>query len=459
MLPKPLRFLWGNLTGNEVKKFGILAITFFLIIGTYWMLRVTKNAMFDVLVGYKTYQPIAKVFSLFFVGIAVLIYSKLLDIFSKQVLFYLVLGFYGIGFILFSLMFAFSLRNPDYSLIGPESPLYLMVSWIPGKFLGWFGYIFLESFGSIVPALFWSLVASTTTAASAKRGYGMVVSITQLGTILGPTLVRNFSTSWGVPAFYAIGGIIVCLIPMLIYLYGKVIPAEMVEEDKKPEKKSGFFEGLRLLVSHSYLLGVLVVVTMYEVISTIVEYQMMTFATDIYPKTDNGAALARFVAMSGQAVGVLSLTFALLGTSFFMRKFGLTFCLVAFPLIIGLTIGVDFVLYLLGASSYQLMWAFFGSIVVFKGLCYALNNPSKEVMYIPTSRDVKFKAKGWIDAFGNRSAKALGASFTNWLKASQQILLVAGTFVSLALVGFWAFVALFVGNKFNKLQKEDKIIE
>ena len=80
-------------------------------------------------------------------------------------------------------------------------------------------------------------------------------------------------------------------------------------------------------------------------------------------------------------------------------------------------------------------------------------------MYIPTSRDVKFKAKGWIDAFGNRSAKALGASFTNWLKASQQILLVAGTFVSLALVGFWAFVALFVGNKFNKLQKEDKIIE
>jgi len=33
MLPKPLRMLWGDLSGDEVKKFGILAATLFLIIG------------------------------------------------------------------------------------------------------------------------------------------------------------------------------------------------------------------------------------------------------------------------------------------------------------------------------------------------------------------------------------------------------------------------------------------
>lgn len=458
MLPKPLRLLWGDLSRDEVKKFGLLAVTLFLIIGTYWMLRVMKNEMFDMFVGFKMYQPTAKWISVLFIALVVTFYSKLVDLLKKETLFYLVFLFYGLGFI----TLAYFMAHPQLVTIPTTSFLYPYVSWIPGKVgagLGWFSYFFLESFGSIGVALFWALVASTTSTESAKRGYGMVYSLTQVGTILGPTIVFNFANiekpSWyvGIPVLFGIGGIIICLVPLLIRVYTTCIPADNVEEGKQSGKKTGFFEGLRLLFSQPYLLGILIVVTVYEVVSTIVEYQMNTLATD------SGVSFATIASRAGIYIGVVSFIFALVGTSFFMRVFGLKFCLIAFPATIGIVLLTDFTLYLNGANTLTLMWAFFYSVVVFKALCYALNNPAKEVLYIPTSKDVKFKTKGWIDAFGNRTAKASGALVTDRLKYSMQTLITAGTFVSLGIVGFWIIVAIFVATKFNQLQEQNTIIE
>jgi len=131
----------------------------------------------------------------------------------------------------------------------------------------------------------------------------------------------------------------------------------------------------------------------------------------------------------------------------------------AFPAMIGLTLLVTFGLYFSGVNAYILMWTFLGAVVIFKGLSYTLNNPSKEVMYIPTSKDVKFKAKSWIDSFGNRSTKAVGASVNAALKSSLPLLITAGTVISLGIVGVWLVVAAFVGNTYNTLQKENKIIQ
>ena len=80
-------------------------------------------------------------------------------------------------------------------------------------------------------------------------------------------------------------------------------------------------------------------------------------------------------------------------------------------------------------------------------------------MYIPTSPDIKYKAKGWIDLFGNRSTKGAGAGINIVFKESLTQLLFFGSIISLGLVGLWIFVAMFVGKKFEKLQKDGTIIE
>jgi AAA family ATP:ADP antiporter len=455
MLPKPLRAIWGDLSKEEIKKFGILACTLFLIIGAYWLLRVMKNSTFDLLVNYE-WQPTAKMASVVSVALVVFIYSKLVDYFSVRTLFWILGLFYGLGFIFIGYFInrpeLLTIRNP---LIAP------LFSFIPGYGFGWFTYLFLESFGSVFVALFWSFVASRTTAESAKRGYGMIMSVTQLGVILGPLTVTAFTKTLGLPVLWAIGGAIVCSVPLIITYYDRVVPHDVVAtESHDQKKKTGMFEGLKLLFSRSYLAGLFVVVAVYEVISTIVEFQMNMLIKREYPAiNDGGAMFAWMDSINGVCVGVLSFAFALFGASYFMRKLGLKFCLVSFPIMIAVTLAIVYGGYLSNASTKQLMWLCFVAVIAIKGLNYALNVPSKEVLYIPTSKDVKFKAKGWIDAFGNRTTKFLGATVTDRLGGSLSALFSYGTIASFAIIGLWIPVAIFMGNKFEKLQAEKKIVE
>lgn len=449
MLPRPLRAIWGDLTAQEVKKFGLLASIFFLVIGIYWMLKTMKDPIFDLHVGFQ-YQPWAKIASLLFVGLAVIFYSKLVDWFKKQIVFYIICTFYGIGFI----ALAYMLANPQ---LVSASIL------IPGNILGWASYLFIESFGSIMPALFWAFVASSTSADSARRGYAMIATCTQTSTIFGPLLISSYGARFGLPIFFAISGLLLFIIPFIIKYYTRVIPDDKQQTVSSiPEKHggSGFAEGLRLLMTRPYLMGVFAIATLYEFIGTILDFQKGMLISSNYPsKLDGGAAFAWFKGLEGSAIGVISLLFAMFGTSFFMRKFGLKFSLISFPAVIGLTVTTVFIMYAIGANSYQLMWVFFGAVVLIKGLNYALNNPSKEVLYIPTSKDVKFKTKGWIDAFGARLLKTFGAGVNNKLSASLPTLLTVGTFLSLGVVGIWIFAASYVSGAFDELQKEHKIVE
>jgi len=450
--------LWGNMTKEEFRKFLLLSFPLMLILGPYWMLRAMKDEIFNDLVGFTQWQPVAKIVSVLVVAILLILFSKLVDKVKKDKLFFVVCFFYGALFLATAYMLSMYYINPESISLNQNSFFYPLVSWIPGKFFGWFSYLTLESFGSIAPnALFWAFVASTVTTESAKRGYGMILFFTQIATIGCTMIVDNYSQSLGLPTLVTIGAVAVMLVPFFVQLFLKVVPQEVapvhVTSANKPQ--TGFFEGFRLLLTRPYLLGVFVVVTFYEIIATIMEYQMKSIAAATF--TGHGG-MSSFIAKNGEVANFLALFFALVGTSFFMRKFGLRFCLLTFPVLIGISIFSVVAFYFMGATPLEMLWAFFGIMVVIKGISYALNNPTKEVMYIPTSKDVKYKAKGWIDCFGGRSSKATGSFITTAIKASPNMFMI-GSVMSFILIGVWIPVALFVGNTNKKLVEENKIIE
>ena len=444
---------WGNLTENEIKKFGILSFTFFFILCNYWIVRTLKDALFTSLVGFS-WQPYAKIFSLVVNIFVVMSYSKLVDLFKKHTLFYIIGSFYSIVF----LILAFFTFNPNLFAVTQNSFLYPAVAWVPGKVLGWLIYVSIES-SSIMVALFWAFMASIIPVESAKKGYGMVFFISQLGQISGATIVVRYAQSVGSPALLAFAGLLILLVPLMIKLYMRVFANEEVppslQEPVTKKEKTGFMEGLKLLLSKPYVMGIFVVATSYEVVGTVLDFQMKLIASSHFSRD----AFAAFNAKFGLGVGALALIFALLGTSFFMRKFGLKFCLISYPALIGILVGSIFVLRTLGITDYSYMWILFAAMIAVKGLNYTLNNPTKEVMYIPTSRDVKFKAKSWIDVFGNRTTKGIGSGITGAFRTSLPDLLFYGTLISLGVVGFWILIAGMLGKAFNKLQKDNRIIE
>ncbi len=433
MALKVFRWLWGDLTPEEYKKFGLLAGTFLFIIGTYWLMRPLKDGLFMGMVG-KLYLPYAKMASVLFLVPLILLYSKLVDIFEKHKLFYIITSFYGLFFILV----AYLLTHPTIGLANTTPSKY--------RILGWAIYLGIESFGSLVVALFWSFLNSTTDAASAKRGYGLVISGAQLGSITGPEFAKHASVI-GMPMLAIIVSIGIFIVPLMIKIFVTTQPESIAATKQEQKKSTGFFEGLRLLFSQPYLLGILGIATLYEVIGTVLDYQMKFIADDVYHSTEK---VTEFLGLYGQCANLLAFIFALVGTSFIIRNFGLRFSLVAFPVTIGAVVCYVWV--------YPTLWVLFGAMVAIKGLSYALNNPCKEIMYIPTSKDVKFKTKSWIDAFGSRTAKAGGsginAAFTNMMS-----LMFYGSLISLGIIGIWIIVAMYVGTKNQQLVQEGTIVE
>ena len=148
-MTKIIHSLWGNLSNKELKKFGLLSLIITLILGNYWMLRVMKNPIFNDLVGME-YQPYAKMGSIFVVALVVLIYSKLVDHFSKKSLFDIMCIFYAALF--FFICFAIGAYKTFFNDISCN-PLMKFLN-IQGNIIGWLTYFILIVFHSYFLQIF-----------------------------------------------------------------------------------------------------------------------------------------------------------------------------------------------------------------------------------------------------------------------------------------------------------------
>lgn len=422
MLQKLKTTLWGDLSNDEFKRFGRLSIILLFIIGTYWLMRPLKDGIFAGIVG-ASYLPYAKMASFACILPIVLGYAKLVDMFAKQRLFYILCGLYSLLFIVISVL----LKDPEIGLANTVTS--------PNRILGWVVYIAIESFGSLLVSLFWSFVASNTEASSAKRGYALIILGAQLGSMGGP-LIATRAKIFGLPMLTLFVGFALLFVPLLVKLFIIKYPSA-AEGNIKTKKKTSPWEGLRLIATRKYLLGILAISTIYEVVATYLDMNFKMLGKQVYASNE---AFTAYLGWFGFSTNLMTFVMALVGTSFFIRRFGLTFCLVAYPCCAS-------VLLLICTSFSTVLPVFFVSVLLMKAMSYALNNPCKEIMYIPTSKDVKFKAKGAIDMFGGRSAKASGAS----VAALASYSFILGPVVSFAFIGLWVFSALFVGRRNKEL--------
>ena len=104
------------------------------------------------------------------------------------------------------------------------------------------------------------------------------------------------------------------------------------------------------------------------------------------------------------------------------------------------------------------IWVLFSVMVSIKGLSYALNNPSKEMLYMATTDSIKFKAKSWIDVFGGRASKAVGSLVTNQFKKPVENLIFYGSLVSASIAALLLVVAALLGTTFERLMASRTIV-
>jgi AAA family ATP:ADP antiporter len=152
----------------------------------------------------------------------------------------------------------------------------------------------------------------------------------------------------------------------------------------------------------------------------------------------------------GQATNTLSFLLSLLGTSAVIRYLGLRLTLLLFPT---LCLGV-----IIFVRVRPTLYVVFAAMMILKACSYALNNPTKEMLYQPTSSAVRYKAKSWIDIFGARGSKALGSVVTNAFSDSAKHLVANGSLVGMAVASFLIWNARFMGKKFDEYTESGHIV-
>jgi AAA family ATP:ADP antiporter len=149
----------------------------------------------------------------------------------------------------------------------------------------------------------------------------------------------------------------------------------------------------------------------------------------------------------GMYVQIIACSFALIGNSFFQRYLGVRFCLIMYPALLGCCIT--------GYMFYPSFKAIFVVMLIVKALGYTLNRPASEMLYIPTSRNIKYKSKAWIEMFGTRFSKASGSVVNQCVGP---IVLVTGS-LSLVAIVLWIALASVLGNTFSRAVHNEKLIE
>lgn len=440
-------------------KVTLLSLTFLLMSATQAIWRPLKTSIFAKLVGAE-FVPNAKIYSLLFLIPLILFYSKLVDWLKRHQLLYWYTLFHATG----GIGLYFLLSHPVYGLANTNAGI--------NRWVGWLLYFFMESNAAFMSMSFWSFADSVNNPKDAKNYFGLFVAGSKIGSMttagilyLATTYLPDIKDSVMLPNFLLIGSILLIGAAGSIYLLMKYVPGyymhgystvyNLEKAKDKTKKKFNFiemlkkpFEGLIIMIKNPYVLGIFSLVMFYEITIVIFDYRVLRMV-DLTHTT--AGSLTSFYASYYVVMNLVGLIITLFGTTPLLRIFGINKALFVFPIISIIILSTSILFPTTGIM--------FMALVALRALNYALNHPTREVLYIPTTKAVKFKAKSWVDAFGGRLSKGAGSVINKSMaKLAPATALFSGLFLSLGLASAWLVVVFFLNKTLKKAISNKKAI-
>ena len=423
---------------------------FFLVITTFWILKPIKKGLFISyykgaggfgLLGWQLdaaqAELLAKVLNMVVAAVAVAVFTLLARSFRRQQLTCILSAF----FILCFFAYSFLLEGAAGGTV-------------------WTFYLFGDLFSTMMVATFFAFLNDSVDSASAKRLYGLIglggVSGGFFGSAVVGVNVKSLSPALSMWLCLAIA-VAIALIAMAA---GRVVSRKLADpvtgggdeasdsqkeapEAPAPDSSSQgnpAWEGARLALRSRYLLSVVAIVGLYEMVSTIMDFQFTSTVLHYLDGPEIGEHFPRVFTFTNMVALVVQLFL----TSFVMTRFGVGTALLFLP-----------VAALLGSAGFMIAPVLLlGSLLntTDNGFSYSINQSAKEALYVPTTRDEKYKAKAFIDMFVQRFAKALavglsllittlfaGYSSIRWLSLAAAAILL-----------LWILAARYAGRTFHE---------
>lgn len=451
----------------ERLKVVFLSIAFFLIIAGYTLARELKSSIFIATVG-KDFAPMAKVLAFIVLTPAILFYSKLVDAVRRYQLLMYCAAFFGIVGLVFTYFIG-------HSTIGIQN-----TNANPYRVFGWLFYFFVEGYSPFVVSVFWAFANSVTSPEEGKKSYGPMVAASKLGGALSAGFGWALFT-WSVQFKEIMSGValhqlvlgissaMIALVPAIIYVLIKKVPGRYLHgyeaayrlekekgdeetgptiEPKKHSKRDGVLGGLYMILRYPYVLGIFGLVFFYEMIDTVIGFLRLSIGAKHAADISGLSAFFFKTIFISHVAGMLVSYF---GTRALLTRLGERLCLLIMPLLSGIML----LYFMLNMSEWSLILV----CTVLKSIHYGFSLPVRESLYIPTVKEIKFKSKSWIDAFGSKFAKASGSTFNHFSAGlGSALFLPAHAFLFASLVGLWFIAAFFLGRRFDQAVAKNEVI-
>jgi AAA family ATP:ADP antiporter len=431
--------LFAEVRGGEGATVLLLALNIFLILTAYYIIKPVREALILSVEGgaeLKSYAAAGQ--GLLLLG-AVPIYAWLASRVPRKRLINLVTLFFVSNLVLF--YFAIKLT--------PESSVVLGL----GFFL-WVGV-----FNLMVPAQFWSFANDVYTVDQGKRLFAIVAFGASLGAVLGSDITERLIIPLGLDQLLLLSGALLLLAlgvtALVERLQGGLEPgAQKIDEEPLP--KGGAFG---LVLRNRYLLLIGLLMLFLNWVNTTGEYILGdTVAAAIEARADAegileaqrdewvGERIGQFYAAFFRVVNLLGLALQLFIVSRILKYLGVRIALLILPCI---ALGGYAILAMIPMLNI-VRWAKTAE----NATDYSLQNTVRQALFLPTTREQKYKAKQAIDTVFVRAGDVLSAVLVYvgvnlFALTTRQFALV-----NLGLVVVWLFLAVKIGREDRRLTAE-----
>lgn len=489
-------YLWP-IYRHELTKFVPLLLIFFLVGFNYSLLRATKDALVVTAPSSGAEAlPYLKVWAI--VPMALLftfIFTRVSNKVAREKIFYVMMSI----FIAFFLLFMF-LLYPFQDTLHPHDFCDRIQQMLPQGFQGFVAmfrnwtftlfYIMSEMWSTIImTVLAWGFANDVTSVNDAKRYYGLLGISINLSGIFAGSVATSMSqntfnpnlpfgaNAWDQTIFLLSSLIILAGVAcMLLFRYihskghGYNSPSYHAE-NAGIDVKMGLRKNFSYLAKSKYLICIAVIVVTYNIAINLVEVVWKDQVKQLYPNPSD------FNAYMGQVltwIGVVATVISVFISGSVIRKFSWTTSALISPLIL-LTTGIAFFFFFFfkdsSFASFATMFGttplvlcvFFGSLqnCLARASKYTLFDATKELAFIPLSKECKLKGKAAIDGVGSRLGKSGGSLI------HQSLLMFFGTvalstpyvaFLLLFAIAGWMGAVRGLGKQFNALVSHQKTL-
>ncbi len=333
-------------------------------------------------------------------------------------------------------------------------------------------FIWVGIFSLVIIAQLWAFANDIYTVEEGKRLFAIVGFGASLGAIAGAFFTGQLVKQYGPYPFMLAAAALLGISMVLTNLVnareksgrgGELTPGDRAEAKGAPaaaaspdESRVRGRSGFALVFGDRYLLLIAGLMLISNLVNTNGEYILSKTVVSLFAKTHGAAALGgidekkvigEFYGNFFTVVNIAAALIQALLVSRIIRWFGVRGALLVLPLA-GL-IGY-------GAIVFVPILAFIRSAKIAENsVDYSLQNTTRNALYLPTSREAKYKAKQANDTFFVRFGDVLSAGMvfagTVWLGFAPKQFAV----VNIVLIVVWLAVALALGRHFHRLAHSD----